>query len=195
MHCTCCCCFSFISPPPSPHAFLRFFLLCDTAQELLLLRLGTPRVPHILQQILLLQVSSPPPLPLQLHSFSLSYVRQRVLIKRSALRAISTAAGGQLFVSVYTHPPSLFPSLSPPQTTLLLSEPSSLPLSASIYMCFALFVALLNCAHKYAIVFVLLHLRQLTASFHQFPLLYSCPLLILSLHIIDTFVATLNSTN
>lgn len=56
-------------PFPSPHAFLHFFLLCDTAQELLL-RLGTPRVPHILQQILLLQVSSLCPLPLQLHSLS-----------------------------------------------------------------------------------------------------------------------------
>lgn len=77
---------------PSPHTCLHIFFLCDTAQELLLLhaalqRLGTPRVPHILQQILLLQVSSLlssfPSQSLSLAAASVSYVRQRVLIKRS----------------------------------------------------------------------------------------------------------------
>lgn len=93
LKCSLCACNVSPVPASSPHHIhcLHIFFLCDTAQELplhaVLQRLGTPRVPHILQQILLLQVSSLlPSFPSQsisLSAASLSYVRQRVLIKRS----------------------------------------------------------------------------------------------------------------
>lgn len=93
-----------------PHLFL-----CDTAQELLLhavlQRLGTPRVPHILQQILLLQVSSLLPFfpsqSLSLSAASLSYVRQRVLIKRST--AGYQRNSGRAAFCVSLSPPPSFP--------------------------------------------------------------------------------------
>lgn len=98
---------------PSPHTCLHIFFLCDTAQELLLhavlRRLGTPRVPHILQQILLLQVSSLlPSFPSQsisLSAASLSYVRQRVLIKRSTAGYQRNSGRAAFCVSLSLHLP------------------------------------------------------------------------------------------
>lgn len=156
---------------PSPHTCLHIFFLCNTAQELLLhavlQRLGTPRVPHILQQILLLQVSSLlPSFPSQSQSLSaasLSYVRQRVLIKRSTAGYQRNSGRAAFCVS-----------LSPP-----------LPFPVCLCVCLALFVALLNDAHKYATVFVLCLvscvevegnlmlqlLLQRSFEFNQFPFL------------------------
>lgn len=116
---------------PSPHTCVLIFFLCDTAQELLLpavlQRLGTPRVPHILQQILLLQVSSLLPFipPLSLSAASLSYVRQRVLIKRST-------AGYQRCSGWAAFCVSLSASLSP---SLSLSPSFSPSLSPSLCAC------------------------------------------------------------
>lgn len=99
-------------PFPSPHTCLHIFFLCDTAQELLLhavlQRLGTPRVPHILQQILLLQVSSLLPFfpsqSLSLSAATLSYVRQRVLIKRSTAGYQRNSGRAAFCVSISTPP-------------------------------------------------------------------------------------------